>query len=1118
MDHTKNRIILLFMLLLYAQVYAQTPTSSNRVEFMSPQVADFVKYGNLQPSLYTGQLGLNIPLFNAKDGDFNVPVAIGNNSEGFKPTQAVGPVGMNWYLSVGGAITRKVNGYADDNEASPSFNINSASYSGKGFYLVAKNILPNVNKDDVFHFNIGAAEPTQVWNVGYYLEPTTEVIYDYEPDEFSFNFMGHSGKFFISNDGTPRVISDERIKVTLTGMATQSIGSLGAPVDSYIILTTADGYKYYFGGDTRYLEYSFPINSNFNVAAAPIINTWNLAKVVSPSGKELTLSYRSFNPYLSYDADPNFDPNHYIMNHSAFQLSGFTETINYFWGQPLKNYGGYNEVGDSYSVTKTSYLERVESENFSLVFQYSEKANKTQPWLWLDYTFFNDKTLQLNNIAYNSKSDGSETLLSSVTFSYSYLGGANPRHFLTSVQESGKNPYTFTYYNLDGQNPVALPITITHQLDHWGYWNGYSSSYPSLDLIPDVSVDPSQNGDVVMSGPKRAPNAAYSVVGMLKTVTYPTGGYSTFEYQANDYSNRLERRAVSAFLPALFSVDGVAGGVRISKISDHNGTAIENVREYKYKKDYLSGGTLNESAPSSGLLMDYPRYLHFWTIDQYYMNLRMSSSSYGTNYNVSEPFINYSEVTEVTNGNGYKVYKFSNYATNPDIKDDDEKELTSSSFLQPKNLYKNYVGFRLNNRARDRGKLRFLNTFDVNKNPVSSVENIYTPASTVNYTVGILACSGNFAQAYKIYEDNPHLEQTINKVWNSGQQIATTENFIYDVYGQLTEKSTTTSKGETILVDYRYPYDLTASPNDPTGVHQAMLNNHVINSVITEQTKINGTQTGYKMTNYYSPVAGVFRPQSVQQQGLTSDPYEYREFYTHSAASGWNLESVTQPGSPLTYYIWGYNKQYPVAEVKNTKVNEVYHNNFEEETDFVAPYVVKDATRAHTGKYSGLIANTNPGAFVINANTWLQVNLGGQTKKFKYSGWIYSTGPSATLFLFMKRPGETGGWSYVDWIPTTETNEWVYLEKEFTVPADVSQLNLRIDNNSTGNVWYDDLRIMPSEGQMTTYTYYPQVGIRSSIDNNGITTYYEYDSYQRLTDVKDKDGKIVKHMDYHYKQ
>ena len=40
--------------------------------------------------------------------------------------------------------------------------------------------------------------------------------------------------------------------------------------------------------------------------------------------------------------------------------------------------------------------------------------------------------------------------------------------------------------------------------------------------------------------------------------------------------------------------------------------------------------------------------------------------------------------------------------------------------------------------------------------------------------------------------------------------------------------------------------------------------------------------------------------------------------------------------------------------------------------------------------------------------------------------------------------------------------------------------------------------------------------MKSATDAKGQTTYYEYDSFQRLMNIKDKDQNIVKHIDYHY--
>ncbi len=49
-----------------------------------------------------------------------------------------------------------------------------------------------------------------------------------------------------------------------------------------------------------------------------------------------------------------------------------------------------------------------------------------------------------------------------------------------------------------------------------------------------------------------------------------------------------------------------------------------------------------------------------------------------------------------------------------------------------------------------------------------------------------------------------------------------------------------------------------------------------------------------------------------------------------------------------------------------------------------------------------------------------------------------------------------------------------------------------------------------------TYTYDPLVGMTSSTDPNGVTTYYEYDDLGRLKQLKNDDGEIIQYYDYHF--
>lgn len=53
---------------------------------------------------------------------------------------------------------------------------------------------------------------------------------------------------------------------------------------------------------------------------------------------------------------------------------------------------------------------------------------------------------------------------------------------------------------------------------------------------------------------------------------------------------------------------------------------------------------------------------------------------------------------------------------------------------------------------------------------------------------------------------------------------------------------------------------------------------------------------------------------------------------------------------------------------------------------------------------------------------------------------------------------------------------------------------------------------------VTSYTYSPLIGITSETDPTGKTIFYEYDSFGRLKLLKDKDGKILKQVNYQYQQ
>lgn len=63
---------------------------------------------------------------------------------------------------------------------------------------------------------------------------------------------------------------------------------------------------------------------------------------------------------------------------------------------------------------------------------------------------------------------------------------------------------------------------------------------------------------------------------------------------------------------------------------------------------------------------------------------------------------------------------------------------------------------------------------------------------------------------------------------------------------------------------------------------------------------------------------------------------------------------------------------------------------------------------------------------------------------------------------------------------------------------------------------YTTLRVAHPDKLITTYTYYPNKGLRTVTDPNGRTTYYDYDDFNRLKNIKDQEGNFIKSYQYNF--
>jgi hypothetical protein len=155
-----------------------------------------------------------------------------------------------------------------------------------------------------------------------------------------------------------------------------------------------------------------------------------------------------------------------------------------------------------------------------------------------------------------------------------------------------------------------------------------------------------------------------------------------------------------------------------------------------------------------------------------------------------------------------------------------------------------------------------------------------------------------------------------------------------------------------------------------------------------------------------------------------------------------------------------------------------------------------------TGNFSGVsFTNIQTGSavtgdkyYLLDPSGLVKDNL-DNTKTYVISYWSNSGAYSipGSLTLSQGNTLNFGNWKYY----------------EHTISSTTS-----IVINGSGGI--DELRIYPKGALMSTYTYKQLVGMTSECDATNNTIYYEYDSFNRLKTIRDKDKNIIKQMEYKY--
>ncbi|MBV6419610.1 MAG: hypothetical protein DAHOPDDO_00833 [Ignavibacteriaceae bacterium] len=214
---------------------------------------------------------------------------------------------------------------------------------------------------------------------------------------------------------------------------------------------------------------------------------------------------------------------------------------------------------------------------------------------------------------------------------------------------------------------------------------------------------------------------------------------------------------------------------------------------------------------------------------------------------------------------------------------------------------------------------------------------------------------------------------------------------------------------------------------------------------------------------------------------------------------------------------YGYNNTLPIAQVANSKDGESGYTGLEsgwQDWETGGSTIVSNLK--HTGIYSAYSQN-NYGP----TKNFYCANGVDKNKSYLLEAWVRRTGGTGKITIEL-RDGNNNVLSIVSQDITGGTN-WQLVSLTIT-PQQMTNLPsngyLRVwcgYPNSTSNYGYiDDVRFYPADAMMTTYTYDPiALQVTSGTDENNVTTFYEYDSFGRLTQTKNDDGDVLAQTTYY---
>lgn len=924
----------------------------------SPEVAAFEKF-SADVNMYTGTPNISIPIYTIQGKELSVPISISYDASGIKVEQLATHIGLGWNLNFGGVISRNVNIH-------PDFYLGGSSPANPTHKIYDNTTIDWINKVAAagkIHGQHGSL--TSVNAAKFFYDNYMDNDVDYQPDTFSVNVNGLSGTIFVDytdeNSGAYKAyFLEDPLVIVEDFVLGEGFTLIDASGTQYVF----DEYEVTYQELSETGQYGDEYIANYHSA-------WYLTEMTSPNGIDsFTFEYQIETWLQQTEQSPL---------QSRKLDYGSVGQCNYIDLDDTRNLATSKYKKDQVRLDKISYngklilqttsgnrddlagVSKITGLNIYDMVRNSTPGNEVMKVILENNTYFGNG---LSATDVRLKLDGLKI-------------------FRNDINDSKK--YIFTY-DRPGELPPWFGSTAIDYWGYYNGMNGNTDLAPKpLDSYNGDIANFKGELPNFNEGANRLPNFDKTKIGSLESIIYPTGGKTTFTYEQHidnqeNIVGGLRIRSVTTS-----SEDGLNGGnssyetiyyygdieedlsLPINLIPAANGYASSGIAQQEIRFTKAEIVDVDESTPP--LPCNYNRML------------LTKNTAVIVPHNIT-----YNSVSQVQfndgNFNGATVTHFYNGLYQNAFDNADSQQPFQQLDAHFGNIQRQIL-FDVNLNILQETENTFTTEYLDSGLPSTPPENIglivfpYNPNTnttggsrgcinedwntTYNYDYAHTIVLGNFEDCPNGYVQNngkqyyhffnspfKPVSYTYKQLWVKNissisrsyesphmMETITTNTYSSSNHYLPTEVTSTDSKGGINKVEITYSVDYADLPvNYPnTTILQSMVNDKNMKLVPVQQTKSYAEAGGsfqpisMQWMEYkdFDPASGpenqLIKPYRVYTAKGTNDP-EIRMVYSKYDEQG-NLQEGYYPSGLYNAYVWGYNGQYLLSEVKNVSYGNI---------------------------------------------------------------------------------------------------------------------------------------------------------------------------------------------------